>query len=79
MKKQKECEPQNKCGIANKVKDNMINDDQLLIQPRQLNNDSLSILSPNQEVQLQMPMAIDNATLYYGPDKVHTEQTKISK
>ena len=78
MKKQKECEPQNECIITNQVKDNVITGEQLLMQPRKLNDDSISILSPNQEVQLQMPMAVDSATLYYGPDKVHTEQTKSS-
>ena len=25
-----------------------------------------------------MSMAVDSATLYYGPDKVHTKQTKSS-
>ena len=47
MKKQKECEPQNECAITNQVNDNVINDEQLLMQPRQLKDDSLSILSPN--------------------------------
>ena len=78
MKKQKECEPQNECIITSQVKDNVINNEQLVMQPRKLKDDSISMLSPNQEVQLQMPMAVDSATLYYCPDKVCTEQTKSS-
>ena len=54
------------------MKDNVINDEQLLLQPCKLNADSISILSPNQEVKLQMPMAVDIAILYYGLEKVQT-------
>ena len=75
-KKQREWETENEHINPKQVNENDKNGEQSFLQPFKINDDSLSLLMPNQDVQLQMPVAVDSATLYYGPAKGHSEQTK---
>ena len=77
-KKQREWETENEHIYHKQVNENDKNGEQSFLQPYKMNDNSLSLLSPNEDVQLQMPVAVDSATLYYGSAKVHSEQTKSS-